>query len=176
MERNWKGTRGTWPVETNLLLNPAEHPVPTHTLLPHTDATLPSHVLTPKGPTVTPRPPAAVDKVGDLEVARHAISQLFSILGYLVVQVYGGGVLQGGRGEGGGHMEGSGKGWARNEQWMPGMERVCSPSHAKHLQALRLLDNSPVDLRVAVAHADGHDAGKRLQRGKVQGINTSQCT
>ena len=49
-----------------------------------------------------PCPPAAVDKVGDLEVARHAVSELLAILRHLVVQVDGGGVLRGrSKGEGG---------------------------------------------------------------------------
>jgi hypothetical protein len=51
--------------------------------------------------------PAAVDEVGDLEVAGHAVSQLFGVLGDLGVQVDGGGVLQGG-----GWVDG-GKGAAR---------------------------------------------------------------
>lgn len=40
-------------------------------------------------------PPAAVDKVGDLQVSRHPVSQLLGILSDLVVQIDGGGVLQG---------------------------------------------------------------------------------
>lgn len=54
-------------------------------------------------------------------------------------------------------------------QWRATASLSAALRHSKRrdacLQPLRLLDDGGVDLGVAVAHADGDDASKRLGRG-----------